>query len=156
MWRPIGLWDVEAVTFSRQSAHRWQWGCQPYAPAVLYTPGRILVLISVKRLSRPQGHSEAGRTRWIEKSNDLIGNRTRDLPACSIVPQLTTLPRAPIHSAVQEILNLFMEPQGSFGITEFLDFVNVRILKSTKFWKVELFPFSGVEAGHTYSAGSLR
>jgi hypothetical protein len=30
------LWDVEAPTFSRQSAHRWQWGCQPYAPAALY------------------------------------------------------------------------------------------------------------------------
>jgi hypothetical protein len=31
----------------------------------------------------------------IEKSNDLIGNRTRDHSACSIVPQPTTLPRAP-------------------------------------------------------------
>jgi hypothetical protein len=30
----------------------------------------------------------------IEKSNDLILNRNRDLPACSIVPQPTTLPRA--------------------------------------------------------------
>jgi hypothetical protein len=38
---------------------------------------------------------EAGRIRSIEKSNDLIGNRTRDLPACSIVPQSITLPRAP-------------------------------------------------------------
>jgi hypothetical protein len=28
-------------------------------------------------------------------SSDLIGNGTRDLPACSIVPQLTTLLRAP-------------------------------------------------------------
>jgi hypothetical protein len=27
----------------------------------------------------------------IEKSNDLIGNRTRGLPACSIVPQPTML-----------------------------------------------------------------
>jgi hypothetical protein len=27
----------------------------------------------------------------IEKSNDLIRNRTSDLPACSIVPRLTTL-----------------------------------------------------------------
>jgi hypothetical protein len=35
-WRPIRLWDVEAPTFSRQSAHRWRWGCQPYAPAALY------------------------------------------------------------------------------------------------------------------------
>jgi hypothetical protein len=28
-----------------------------------------------------------------KKSNDLIGTRIRDLPACSIVPQPTTLPR---------------------------------------------------------------
>jgi hypothetical protein len=35
--------------------------------------------------------------RSIEKSNDLIGNRTRHLPACSIVPQPTTLPHAPIY-----------------------------------------------------------
>jgi hypothetical protein len=31
----------------------------------------------------------------LKKSNDLIGNRTRDLPACSIVPQPATLPRVP-------------------------------------------------------------
>jgi hypothetical protein len=49
-------------------------------------PGRFLVLISVKRLSEPQGHSAAGRIRSTEKSND-IGNRTRDLPACSIAPR---------------------------------------------------------------------
>jgi hypothetical protein len=36
LWRPIALWDVEAPTSSRQSAHRWRWGCQPYAPAALY------------------------------------------------------------------------------------------------------------------------
>jgi hypothetical protein len=30
------LWDVEASTFSRQSSHRWRWGCQHYAPAALY------------------------------------------------------------------------------------------------------------------------
>jgi hypothetical protein len=32
-----------------------------------------------------------GRIRSIEKSSDLIGNRTRDLQTCSIVPQPTTL-----------------------------------------------------------------
>jgi hypothetical protein len=32
--------------------------------------------------------------RSIEKSNDLIGNQIRDLPACNIVPQPTTLLRA--------------------------------------------------------------
>jgi hypothetical protein len=47
-----------------------------------------------QKMSGPQGHSAAGRIRSIEKSNDLIGIRTRDLPACSIVPQPTTMPRA--------------------------------------------------------------
>jgi hypothetical protein len=94
-WRSIGLWDVEAPTFSRQSAHRWRWSCQPYAAAALYPPGRFLVLISVKRLSRLQGHSAARRIRRTEKFNDLIANGTRDFPACSIVPQPTTLPSAP-------------------------------------------------------------
>jgi hypothetical protein len=44
-------------------------------------PGRFLVL------SRTHCHSAAGRIRSIEKSNDLMVNRTRDLLACSIVPQ---------------------------------------------------------------------
>ena len=30
----------------------------------------------------------------MKNSNDTIGNRTRDLPACSAVPQPTALPRA--------------------------------------------------------------
>jgi hypothetical protein len=57
-------------------------------------PGRFLVLISVKRLIRLQAHSAAGRIRSIEKSNDLIGDRTRYLLTCSIVPHPTTLSRA--------------------------------------------------------------
>jgi hypothetical protein len=44
------------------------------------------------RLSRPQGHSAAWRIRSSEKSDDLIGNRTRDLPE----HQPTTLLHAPI------------------------------------------------------------
>jgi hypothetical protein len=39
------------------------------------------------------GHSAAGRIRLIEKSSGFIGNRTRDLHACSTVPQPTTLRR---------------------------------------------------------------
>jgi hypothetical protein len=38
----------------------------------------------------------------LKNSNDLIGNRTRELPACSIVPQRTTLSRA--QSSTKEIL----------------------------------------------------
>jgi hypothetical protein len=33
----------------------------------------------------------------LKKFNDLIGNRTRNLTACSIVPQQMTLQRAPIY-----------------------------------------------------------
>jgi hypothetical protein len=31
----------------------------------------------------------------LKNSNDIIGNQTRDLPACSAVPQPTALPRNP-------------------------------------------------------------
>jgi hypothetical protein len=31
----------------------------------------------------------------MKNSNDTIGNRIRDLPTCSVVPQPTALPRAP-------------------------------------------------------------
>jgi hypothetical protein len=41
--------------------------------------------------NRPQGYSMAGRIRSIETFSDLIRNQTHDLPACSIVPQTTTL-----------------------------------------------------------------
>jgi len=42
------------------------------------------------RLSRPQGHSAIGRFMLKKNSSDAIGNRTRDLPTCSAVPQPTT------------------------------------------------------------------
>ena len=38
------------------------------------------------RLSRPQGRSATGRIMPLKNSNDIIGNRTRDLPVCSVVP----------------------------------------------------------------------
>jgi hypothetical protein len=56
----------------------------------------------IQRLSRPQGHSAAGSIRQIEKSGDLIGNRIRDIPACSTMPQPTTLPRAPYSNEQEE------------------------------------------------------
>jgi hypothetical protein len=36
-----------------------------------------------------------GRVRSIEELNDLIGNRTRDHPACSVGPKVNTLQRVP-------------------------------------------------------------
>jgi hypothetical protein len=53
----------------------------------LFTPQEDSCTHFCWRLSWPQGHSVAGRIRSVEKSNDLIGTRTHDLPACSTVPQ---------------------------------------------------------------------
>jgi hypothetical protein len=59
----------------------------------LLPPGRFLVLISVRGFSRTQGHSAVGRNSLNEKSNNLIGNWPRGLPACGIEPQPSILPR---------------------------------------------------------------
>jgi hypothetical protein len=68
---------------SRKSTHRWWWGCQSDAPAVL-SPQKdswYSFLLEAQSIPGPQ-------SRWksIKKSNYLIGNRNSDLPACSIVP----------------------------------------------------------------------
>jgi hypothetical protein len=82
----IGLWDVEVSTFSRQWALRWWWGCQPYAPAggILPPPHKIPDTHFPYRLSRPQGLVRLEGLGQTKKSNDLVGNRTQDHPACSI------------------------------------------------------------------------
>jgi len=50
----------------------------------------------------------------MKKSNDTIGNRTRDLPACSTVPQPTALPRAPQHAMYLPECKYSIKP----GVTE--------------------------------------
>jgi hypothetical protein len=56
-------------------------------------PGNIPGTHFCERLSRPQGHSAAGRIMSMKNSSDNIGIRTRDLPTCSAVPQSTAPPR---------------------------------------------------------------
>jgi hypothetical protein len=51
----------------------------------------------------------AGGINSIEKPNDLMGTRTRDLPACSIVPQPITLPRS-LHMLDSSNKTLYSEP----------------------------------------------
>jgi hypothetical protein len=59
-------------------------------------PGNIPGTHLCKKLSRPQGHSAAGRIMSMKNSSDTIGNRPPDLPLCSAVPEpLRQKQRAP-------------------------------------------------------------
>ena len=53
----------------------------------LYPAGNIPGTHFCYRLSRPQGHSAAGRIMSVKNCSDTSGNRSRDLPACSSVAQ---------------------------------------------------------------------
>jgi len=53
----------------------------------------------------------------IKNSNDTIGNRTRDLPACSAVPQPTALPRVPVLCTVRSQYYLQGEVKVKVNIT---------------------------------------
>jgi hypothetical protein len=69
------------------------------------------------RLNRQQGHNAAGRIMSMKNTNDIIGNRTRNLPVCNAAPQ-PTAPRVPkpwylftkIHDVIsQKTFNLIAE-----------------------------------------------
>jgi hypothetical protein len=94
-WRALGLWDVEALHILLDSRLSDCGKVVSPTRRPPFTPRKIPGTHFCWRLSHPQGHSAAGRISWIEKSSDFIGNRTHDLPTCSIVSQPITLPRTP-------------------------------------------------------------
>jgi len=53
----------------------------------LYPTGNVPGARFCWRLSQRQVHSAAGQHMSMKNSNDTIGNRTHDLPACSAVMQ---------------------------------------------------------------------
>jgi hypothetical protein len=57
----------------------------------------LLVLITVKELSKLQGLVRLEGLAKLQKFIHLIGSRTRDFPACSIVPQ-------PLHHSVAHVI----------------------------------------------------
>ena len=91
--RVPGYWDSQ---ISSQSAHEGGKVISPTHRPPL-SPENIPGTHFCYRLSQPQGHSAAGRMS-MKNSIDTIGNRTRDLPTCSAVPQPTALPLAPAYN----------------------------------------------------------
>jgi hypothetical protein len=93
--RALGVTGGWRSRISRQLAHE---GGKIVSPTHRPTlpPGRIPGTHFCYRLSRPQGHNATGRIKSLKNSSDSIGNRTRDLPVRSTVPQPTVPPRTHI------------------------------------------------------------
>jgi len=81
--RVPGGWGFQ---ISRQSAHEGGKVSPTHRPSL--PPRKIPSTNFFRTLSRPQDHSAAGRIVSMKNSNNTIGNRTRDLLACSAVPHL--------------------------------------------------------------------
>jgi hypothetical protein len=90
--RVVGGWGSKILG---QSAHEGYRVVSPKHRPPLF-PGNISVTHFCYRLSRPQGHSAAGRIMSMKNSSDTIGNRPRDLPVCSAEPQ-TLSNRVPLN-----------------------------------------------------------
>jgi hypothetical protein len=79
----------------RHSAHRWRQVWQPYAPAAFYTQEESLYSFLLEAESTPRAIVRLEGLGKLKKSTS-SGTRSGAFPACSIVPQPTTLPRAPV------------------------------------------------------------
>jgi hypothetical protein len=88
-WRPLGLRLPHFQTFGSQMAAK----LSALRAGRLLSPGIFLVFISVRGWVEPRAIVRLEELDKLKTSTS-SGTRTGDLPACSIVPQPTTLPRA--------------------------------------------------------------
>ena len=72
-----------------------------------------------QRLSPPQGHSAAGTIKSMKISHDTTGNRTRDLPTCSAVPQTIASPAAcPISQNILAVYMYNLSPSSQLSFSQ--------------------------------------
>jgi hypothetical protein len=95
-WRPFRIARNWGSHIYKHSAHRWRQGCQPYAPAAIYPQEDSWYLFLLRSWVDPRTVVQLEELGKVKQSTS-SGSRTGDLPAFSIVPQPTTLPRAPCH-----------------------------------------------------------
>jgi len=79
-----GFQDVEAPKFQENKQMKVV-SLSALGTGRLYPPGNIPGTHFCQSPSQPQGHSAVGRIMSMKNSNDTIGNRTRNLQACSAV-----------------------------------------------------------------------
>jgi hypothetical protein len=90
-WKPMGLWDVEAPTFSLDNRLTDGGKFVSLTRRPPLPPGRFMVFISVRGWVEPSAIVRLEGLGKLTKIH-LIGTRTRDFMACSTVPQQTTHP----------------------------------------------------------------
>jgi hypothetical protein len=90
MDRSWGIQTAEAPGFQDNQHMKVVRGCQYYVPAA-FTRRKYSRYSFLLQANRHQGHSAAGRIMQMKNSDDTIGNRTRDLPACSTVYRMWPL-----------------------------------------------------------------
>ena len=77
----------------------------------------------------------------MKNSNETIGNRTRDLPACSAVPQPTAPPRAPLNMwlCINDLLDFhpnFIPHKNKYGFEIIMR--SLCGLEMTSSWNLEM------------------
>jgi hypothetical protein len=98
-WRPVGLWDTEDPILSRHSAHMVRLSALRTGLALLSRNiiFLLLIIISVRGWVILRAVVRLEGLGKLKKKSMTLGLWTRDLTACSIAPQPSTLPCAPLH-----------------------------------------------------------